>query len=204
MSGVPAWPSDLKLSLNTGNWLEWSRWLTSSLSMGQLDGYPLGRITCPNVTADRTGFQNWIGNDNMVLGFMRTQMFTSEVQHIAHCSTSEDAFLLLRTRHEKRSGLTQMQLIQKIMVAGYKFDASSANFDVQMSSMRDLIYRADQIGHLDLAKIAVLFAMFCIRSSFPTVHEALSPALMDGTLTLEAFESRMHCFYEMGPTNQLP
>jgi len=126
-------------------------------------------------------------------------MFSSEIQHITHCLTSEQAFRLLRIRHEKHSGLTQIQLIQKIMVASYKFDTSPTNFDTHIANMRDMIYCADQIGRLDLTKLAVLFAMFCIRSSFPSVHEALTPALMDGSLTLEAFEARMHYFYEMTP-----
>ena len=32
MAGVPSWPPDLCLSLNTNNWLEWSRHLITSLS----------------------------------------------------------------------------------------------------------------------------------------------------------------------------
>ena len=44
MAGVPPWPSDLKLSLNSSNWLEWLCHLLMSLQMGQLDQYPLGLL----------------------------------------------------------------------------------------------------------------------------------------------------------------
>ena len=41
MAGIPSWPPNLCLSLNTNNWLEWSQHLITSLEMGQLDKYPL-------------------------------------------------------------------------------------------------------------------------------------------------------------------
>jgi len=92
MAGVPPWPPKLKLSLNTGNWLEWSRRLTTSLAMGQLDRYPLGLTMCPSTVTNRMSHQNWCSNDCMILGFMQTHMFSLEIQHIAHCLTSEHAF----------------------------------------------------------------------------------------------------------------
>ena len=52
MAGIPPWPSDLKLSLNSSNWLEWSRHLLTSLQMGQLDQYPLGLLARPAHDAD--------------------------------------------------------------------------------------------------------------------------------------------------------
>ena len=48
MAGIPPWPADLQLSLNTNNWLEWLHQLINSLEMGQLNIYPLGLLKCPN------------------------------------------------------------------------------------------------------------------------------------------------------------
>ena len=83
--------------------------------MGQLDQYPLGLLGCPDLFVDPLGFRNWQGNDRMVLGYMRAHMYSSELQCIIHCMSSSEAYQLLCTRHEKRSGLTQVQLIQKMM-----------------------------------------------------------------------------------------
>lgn len=63
MTGVPAWPTDLCLSLNKNNWLEWSRHLITALKMGQLDVYPLGLLKCPDQATDKAGHENWQGND---------------------------------------------------------------------------------------------------------------------------------------------
>ncbi|KAH9026864.1 hypothetical protein EDB85DRAFT_2148960 [Lactarius pseudohatsudake] len=115
MSGVPPWPAGLILSLSTSNWLEWSQKLISSLSMGQLDIYPHDILKCPRYEEDPSGHNNWLGNDSMVLAFIRDHIYTSEAQCIASCDTSAEAYDTLRQHHEKRSGLAQIQLIQKMM-----------------------------------------------------------------------------------------
>ena len=201
MAGVPPWPADLRLSLNANNWIEWSRQLITSLEMGQLDAYPLGLLGCPNHRSDKTGYRNWRGNDRMILGFMRSHLFSSEAQCIAHCDTSADAYKTLRRRHEQRSGLTQIQLIQRMMQV--RFDHSPANFDATMANLRELIYRAESIGQIDVTKLALLFALMNLRATHPSVHEALAPSLMDGTITLEALERRLSFFYELQATQSM-
>ncbi|KAI9437728.1 hypothetical protein H4582DRAFT_2077330 [Lactarius indigo] len=92
LSRMPPWPSHLKLSLNTNNWLEWSHHLLGALAMNQLDKYPLGLLHCPDISRDSVSHCFWNGNDWMILGYMRSQMFTAEVQYITSCTTSMDAF----------------------------------------------------------------------------------------------------------------
>ena len=194
MAGVQSWPTNLLLSLAENNWLDWSRKLILSLQTVQLDEYPLGLIKCPNPHIDSVGQQTWRGNDRMILGYMRSHMQSSESQCIAHCSTSAEAYNVLRHRHEKRSGLTQIQLIQRMMQI--RFDNSPSAFDNTMTHLRDLIYRAEQIGQVDISKLTVLFILVHLKNTHPIVYEALSPALMDGTVTLQTFERRMHHFFE--------
>ena len=95
VAGVPPWPTDLHLSLSVNNWLKWSHHLVTSLSMGQLDVYPLSKLKCPERAMDPIGCENWQGNDGMVLGFMTTHMFPAESQYIATCTTSVVAYSLL-------------------------------------------------------------------------------------------------------------
>ncbi|KAH9027298.1 hypothetical protein EDB84DRAFT_1563476 [Lactarius hengduanensis] len=198
MSGVPPWPVGLILSLNASNWLEWSRKLISSLSMGQLDVYPCDILKCPRYEEDPSGHTNWLGNDCMVLGFIRDHVYTSEAQCIATCNTSAEAYNTLCRRHEKRSGLAQIQLIQRMMQV--QFDNNSGNCDVTMAHLRDLIHHVERIGPVDITRLALLFSLINLRSTHPSVHEALASALMDGTITLEALESRLHYFYELQAT----
>ncbi|KAH9158646.1 hypothetical protein EDB89DRAFT_2085671 [Lactarius sanguifluus] len=195
MSGVPPWPVGLTLSLSASNWLEWSRKLISSLSMGQLDVYPRDILKCPPYEEDPSGHTNWLGNDRMVLGFIRDHVYTSEVQCITTCDTSAEAYETLHQRHEKHSSLAQIQLIQKMTQV--RFDNSSDNCDVTMAYLRDLIYRAERISPIDITKLALLFSLINLRLMHPSVHEALAPALMDGTITLEALERRLHYFFEL-------
>ena len=201
ITSVPPWPADLRLSLNANNWLEWSRQLVTSLEMGQLDVYPLGLLKRPNPRSDKTSYRNWRGNDHMVLGFIRSHLFSSEVQCTAQCDTSAEAYQILRHRHEQRSGLTQIQIIQRMMQV--RFDHSPTNFDATMANLRELIYRAERIGQIDVTKRALLFALMNLRSTHPSVHEALAPSLMDGTITLEALEQRLSFFYELQATQSM-
>ena len=95
MAGVPPWPTNLCLSLSVNNWLEWSHHLLASLSMGQLDVYPLGKLKCPECVTDPIGCKNWQGNNGMVLGFMTTHMFPAKSQYITTCMMSVAAYSLL-------------------------------------------------------------------------------------------------------------
>ena len=141
MAGVPTWPTDLRLSFNAHNWLEWSHELLNSLEMGQLDVYPLGILKCPDRRIDQASSRNWRGNDRMVLAYMWSRMYPTASQLINHCQTSAEAFKFLRRRHEKRGGLSQIQLIQKMMQI--RFDNSPANHDIIMNQLRDLIYHVE-------------------------------------------------------------
>ena len=108
MAGVSSWPANLHLSLNANNWLEWSCQLVMFLEMGQLNVYPLSLLKCPSPLSDRNSYQNWCGNDHMVLGFMWSHLFFSEVQCITQCDTSVEAYWILCLHHEQQSGLTQI------------------------------------------------------------------------------------------------
>ncbi|KAN0128268.1 hypothetical protein V8E53_013937 [Lactarius tabidus] len=66
-----------------------------------------------------------------------------------------------------------------------------------MSNLCDIIYWIDQIGHIDSTRLCCLFAVQSLRSTHPSVHEALTPALMDGSISLEAVEKCLHFFFEL-------
>ena len=195
MVGIPTWPANLRLSLNANNWLEWSRELINGLKMAQLHVYPLGLLACPNQHLDRSSHRNWRGNDQMILGYITAHVFPSESQYIANCVTSTDAYRMLRQRHEKRGGLKQTQLIQQLM--HIRFERSLANSDAIMMHIRDLVYRIEQIGTIDVAKLACLFLVHGLRSTHPS---ALVPVLMDGTLTMDELERKLMYHYELEMT----
>jgi hypothetical protein len=199
MAGVPNWPTNLRLSLIANNWLEWSRELINHLKMAQLHVYPLGLLSCPNQHTDRASYRNWRGNDQMVLGYISLHIFPAESQHIDNCVTSAEAYRLLRRRHEQRGGLKQIQLIHQLMQV--RFDRSPDCCDTIMTHVRDLVYRIEQCGEIDVAKLACLFVVHGLRSTHPSVHEALSPAIMEGTLTLDTLEQKLNYHYEFEATN---
>lgn len=194
IAGVQSWPAHLLLSLNANNWLDWLRKLMSSLQTVQLDKYPLGLLRCPDPRVDPMAQQTWRGNDCMILVYMRSHMQASETQFITHCGTSAEAYNLLHLRHEKRSSLTQIQLIQRMMQI--RFDNNPSAFNTTMTQLHNLIYRAEQIGQVDISKLAMLFILVHLKGTHPSVYEGLSPALMDGTVTLKTFEQWMHHFYK--------
>jgi hypothetical protein len=80
------------------------------------------------------------------------------------------------------------------------FDNSPVNHDMIMNNLQDLIYRIGQIGHVDIDRLGLLFAVHGLSFTHPTIYEALSPALMDGTITLPMLDSRLHLFYEVQAT----
>jgi hypothetical protein len=69
-----------------------------------------------------------------------------------------------------------------------RFDQSPDCCDTIMTHVRDLVYRIEQCGEIDVAKLACLFVVHGLRLTHPSVHEALSPAIMEGTLTLDTLE----------------
>ena len=40
-----------------------------------------------------------------------------------------------------------------------RFDHSPTNFDATMANLRELIYRAERIGQIDVTKLTLLFAL---------------------------------------------
>jgi hypothetical protein len=126
---------------------------------------------------------------------MNSHMYPTESQYIADCSTSAEAYRTLQRCHEKQSGLTQTQLLQRMMQV--HFDMSAAHCDTIMSNLHDIIYRIDRIGHIDSTRLCCLFAIQSLRSTHPSVHKALTPALMDGSISLEAVEKCLHFFFEL-------
>ncbi|KAI0256262.1 hypothetical protein BJV78DRAFT_1151040 [Lactifluus subvellereus] len=192
LAGMPPWPPTLKLSLNVGNWHEWSRHLTSSLAICQLDDYPLNRLLCPDPRVDTVGHRAWTGNDRMILSFMRLQMNSSELQQIAACATSAEAYAILGARHEKR---TQIQLIQRL--SQIWFDDDPNNFERQLAHYRDLLYQIESMGSIDVNQLGLFFLSRNLKVSHPTVHEALAPAIMNGSITEELLGTYMYYYFEM-------
>ena len=83
------------------------------------------------------------------------------------------------------------------------FDDSPTNCDVIMNNLQDLIYHVEWIGHVDVTRLALLFAVKGLETTHPSVYDALSPTLMDGTITLEALNSCLHLFYEVQATQNI-
>jgi hypothetical protein len=167
--------------------------------MTQLDEYPLGLLTCPDECTDPLGFRYWNGNDRMILGYMQLQMFSAEVQFILPCVTAVEAYHALRLRHEKCSGLTQIQLIQKLMQVSLENNRDT--FETLMTTWCNLIFRIENIGHVDIHRLGVLFLFLNLKNELPNVHDALAPALMDDTLTVNLLESHVRQHFEMCDTH---
>src|ERR1700761_7245546 len=84
-----------------------------------------------------------------------------------------------------------------------RFDPNTNDTDTVLVLVRDLIYRAEMIGPIDYTKLALLFIMTSLRTTHPSVHEALAPALMEGTLTIQALEQRLTYFHDLRATQSL-
>jgi hypothetical protein len=135
----------------------------------------------------------------MVLGYISLHIFPAESQHIDNCVTSAEAYQLLQRQHEQRGGLKQIQLIHQLMQV--RFDCSPNSCDTIMTHVCDLVYRIEQRGEIDVAKLACLFVVHGLQSTHPSVHEALSPAIMEGTLTFDMLEQKLNYHYEFEATN---
>ncbi|SRR6266702_1592870 len=167
--------------------------------MAQLDEYPLRPLQCPNQHIDSVGHRYWNGNDCMILGYMQSQMFSVETQHIAACTTLVEAYQILCICHEKRSGLTRLQLIQQLMQI--TFDDNAEKFDNAMMTFHNLVYQIKNISHININWLGLPFLLLNLKSSHPTVHDALAPFLMDGSITVELMENHMHYYFEMCNTH---
>ena len=64
-----------------------------------------------------------------------------------------------------------------------RFDMNMNDTDSIMVYVHNLIY-VEMIGPVDYTKLVLLFMMMGLRMMHPSVHEALAPDLIDGSLTL--------------------
>jgi hypothetical protein len=95
----------------------------------------------------------------------------------------------------KRSGIAQIELIRRL--GQIWFDDNPQHYDTQMAYYRDLLYRIESIGKIDVKQLGLLFLFQNLKVSHPTVHDALAPAIMDGSITEEMLETRMQYYFEM-------
>ena len=89
--------------------------------------------------------------------------------------------------------LADLSIMKEYKWLAYQLHKTWLNIDW----LRNLIYRVEQIRQVDILKLAILFILVHLKGTHPSVYEALSPALMDGNVTLEAFKCHMHHFYEL-------
>lgn len=75
-------------------------------------------------------------------------------------------------------------------------------FKSSMATRHDLVYRIKNISHIDVQRLGLLFLFLNLKSELPSVHDALAPALMDGTITVELLESHLHMYFEMRNAHQ--
>ncbi|KAI0256714.1 hypothetical protein BJV78DRAFT_301871 [Lactifluus subvellereus] len=91
--------------------------------------------------------------------------------------------------------MTQLQLIQRLGQIWFNDDPQ--NFETQLAHWRDLVYQIDNIGRIDASRLGLLYLFQNLKVSHPTVHDALAPAIMDGSMTEEMFVLRMRYYFEM-------
>lgn len=168
--------------------------------MAQLDEYPLGLLQRPDERTDPHGHFYWRGNDRMIFVYMKFQMSLLEEQHVETCATSSEAFQVLRIRHEERNRYIQSQLTLKL--TQISFGDIPENFHAAMTTMRDLIYRIESIGPIDVNYLGLYFVWLNLKTSHPTVHDALVPAILDGSITVELLEAHMHHYFDLRAFNQ--
>ena len=75
-------------------------------------------------------------------------------------------------------------------------------FELSMATWRNLVYRIENIGHIDVQRLGLLFLFLNLKSELPSVHDTLAPALMDGMITVELLESRLHMYFKMCNAHQ--
>ena len=122
-------------------------------------------------------------------------MYSSKIQLITNCNTSQEAFNLLQLQHEKHSGMTQLQLIQRL--GQIWLDDNPHNYDTQQALWRDLVYQINSIGLIDTHCLGLLFLFQNLKTSHPTVHDALAPAIMDGWIMDEMLDTCMQYHFKL-------
>ena len=82
-----------------------------------------------------------------------------------------------------------------------RFNHSPANCDNIMTHVCNLVYCVEQIGQINVAKLACLFLVHGLQTTHPLVHEALAPVLMDGMITLDALKWKLNYHYNLEASN---
>ncbi|KZT20698.1 hypothetical protein NEOLEDRAFT_1075039 [Neolentinus lepideus HHB14362 ss-1] len=131
------------LDLHKSNWVEWSDQNDHTLHICSLGGYLDGRISCPDAVADPVGHQNWVTNNEVILGLLGLRAVQEERRIIDAAPDTATAWTNLRARHEQQGPLTQLTLIEEAFATWYTPDERLATTS---HNLMELVKRIWVIG----------------------------------------------------------
>src|ERR1700723_3207838 len=113
-----------KLCLSKDNWPFWSKKMLRIMKVSELHRYLFGCTPEPDITSDPVSHHHWVGNNNKLVGFLEMYVDDGELPSLR----SENAHTVwnnLITRHEKQGPITQVRLIQEVLLSSSTKDVTT-------------------------------------------------------------------------------
>ncbi|OBZ78456.1 hypothetical protein A0H81_02472 [Grifola frondosa] len=112
------------LDITANNYVLWSTAMESHLQFARLYGYVTGTSTCPSADVDIDSHENWIGNDQSVIGFIRLKCSLEEQKFIRPYTSAHTVWQALRVRHENQGAYSQLLVLRELLST--RFPSASA------------------------------------------------------------------------------
>ncbi|KZT20517.1 hypothetical protein NEOLEDRAFT_1075459, partial [Neolentinus lepideus HHB14362 ss-1] len=162
------------LDLHKGNWMEWSDQNDRTLCICDLSGYLDGCISCPDAVVDPVGHQNWVMNNEVILGLLGLCAVQEERRIIDAAPDATTAWTNLHARHEQQGPLTQLTLIEEAFATWYTPDECLATTS---HNLTELVKRIWAIGIPTEEVFLAIIMLNALGDHFRGVRDHLATVL---------------------------
>lgn len=181
------WPStEPPFDWATGKFTKWSTKLEIFLQQSGLDRYifasekkPDRLITSPNPHTEPNAYGNWLANNDLIIGVIRTAISEAKQEGLETDGTAKEYYDALKMRAHHEGLVKQVALIREALST---YTPVTDPIDTMAQKICDLIDRAFAIGIIDKDLLKCIALLNCINNkSFESIQTQVSQGLANST-----------------------
>ncbi|OBZ67617.1 hypothetical protein A0H81_12251 [Grifola frondosa] len=166
------------LDLPANNYVLWSTAMESHLQFARLYGYVTGTSICPPSDVDPDSYDNWLGNDQSVIGFIRLKCSLEEQKFIRPYKTACTVWQALRTRHENQGAYSQLLVLRELLSTRFPSATAIPTTVAKLDVLLDQFLARELPTGDDFRCLIYMNAM---TGSFDTLQSSISQSLAQST-----------------------
>jgi gag-polypeptide of LTR copia-type len=183
------WPVNLKLSLNTPNWKEWSFQAFLFTDKHSFTEYLEGFLLRSDKTSYPKAHHLWGINDRSFKAFLITHILHNDCHLVGSCTICHDAFETLQKTHQKCGLHAKMLLFNKAMSICYQPDVPLATTYKKIES---LFIRIVNMGPFNDEQLRQSLHLHALADNYQHIHQYLMNLADDSSFSFTTIICRIH------------